>query len=656
MIHLRVPTPLLAAVIVAVLTLGLGLSPAIAQERPLLMDGKKELFQRVLIRERVAMHDAPEGTQMAQVAPLSALYVYARNGDWVQVSPSNAGDGKFWLPLSAVVDWKQNIVATFETGAELERLLFFNDLDGLYDVVEAEDPALPSKTLRSEAESAENGGSASDTVIALGPSLTVDQRQNLYVMPILDSETAIMENGAITNLLKVAVARADAAGPRPSVNTLVNAPDSIRKGYKAGVVFVVDTTVSMEPYIRGTRNALKAVLEQVESSSESDTISFGLIGYRDNLDGADGLEYDVRTFVDLPQGSSSDAFLQGISEMTEARASSRNFREDSFKGIEYAISAMDWRGIDERFIVLVTDAGPRVEGDPLSATGLSANGLNTIVKDRLGAVIAVLHLRTERGTADHASAETAYRALTRQANQPGLYFPVVNGDADAYRTEAERMMNYIVEQVAAFRSGKAPGDFEKDRPDDEISRAIAAVGKTMQLAYLGREEGAKAPDVFEAFVSDRDFERTGLKPLSIRLLLNKAQLSDLTEALTLIAERGEASVINPNEFFAQVLGAAADMSRSPDDVAGRADATLAQAAAIPEYLDGLPYKSRIMNITEKEYIRLPISDQQSIFNELWEKIERYKRYNQATDQWVDYLGTGGTGDNLLYPMRLDDLP
>jgi serine/threonine-protein kinase PpkA len=115
-------------------------------------------------------------------------------------------------------------------------------------------------------------------------------------------------------------------------------------------------------------------------------------------------------------------------------------------------------------------------------------------------------------------------------------------------------------------------------------------------------------------------------------------------------------VINPDEFFAQVLGAAADMSRRPDRVAGRSGASLAEAAAIPEYLEGLPYKSRIMNITEEEYIRRPISQQQSIFNELWEKIERYKRYNQATDQWVDYLGTGETGDNLLYPMRLDDLP
>jgi len=42
-------------------------------------------------------------------------------------------------------------------------------------------------------------------------------------------------------------------------------------------------------------------------------------------------------------------------------------------------------------------------------------------------------------------------------------------------------------------------------------------------------------------------------------------------------------------------------------------------------------------------------------NELYDKLERYRRYNEATDQWVDYLGSGGS-DALVYPMLLDDLP
>lgn len=629
---------------------------AVAQDVPLIMEGKEALFQRVLVREKTHAFSAPNATQGAEVPPLRALFVYQRKAGWIKVGLNDDGADLFWLADTAVVDWKQNIVATFEGSSEVGRVLFFNELDALYDVVESEDPSVPAATLRAEAERAESGEGKSDTIVALGPRETIDQRQNLYVMPILASEEAILENGANINLLKVAVASIDREAPKPDIGAPVRAPDEMRKGYKAGVVFVVDTTISMEPYIRGTRDALEAVLRRVEGSAASDAISFGLIGYRDNLNAAPGLEYDVKTFVDLGQGSSSEAFLAGIANMGEAKSSSRNFREDSYKGVEYAISAMNWQGYNARFIVLVTDAGPRNENDPLSATGLSAKGLNSIVKERLGAAIAVMHLRTSRGTKDHETAEFSYRALTSQANQPGLYFPVKEGNPEIYRTAAQNLAGLIVDQVVSFREGAEPKDFSENQPENPLQNAIGAAGRTMQLAFLGRTQGVKAPDVFEAYIGDRDFKRTGLKPLSIRLLLNKAQLSDLTEALTIIAERGEASVINPNEFFAQVLGAAADMSRRPSNVAGRADATIAEAVAIPEYLEGLPYKSRIMNITESDYVRLSISEQQGLVNEVAEKIERYKRYNQATDQWVDYLNTGGAAGSLLYPMKLDDLP
>lgn len=641
-----------------VLTLGtLGALPAtrvMAQQSPLLMEGKSQLKQRVLVRDRTPSSAEPDGEAGPEVPPLRALFVYAREDDWVQVGLNEDGKDLFWLPVENVIDWKQNIVATFEGSADASRVLFFNNLDAVYDVVEAESPDIPAKELLAQAEAAERGGAPSETIVALGPRKTIDQRTNLYVMPILDSEEAIFENGANTNLLKVAVARIDSQAKLPAIDE----PSATRETFKAGVVFVVDTTISMEPYILGTRNALETILRQVEGSSAADAISFGLVGYRDNLEGSAGLEYDVKTFVNLSEGSSAQAFLDGIAQMSEAKASSRNFREDSFNGIAHALDQMNWRGYGIRYIVLVTDAGPRVAGDPLSATGLNADGLNTIaINGDINASIAVMHLRTERGASDHGSAELAYRALTRMPNQSPLYFPVEGGDPDLYRKEASRMGNFLVDQVVAFRGGQNPRDFSEDIDGtDPLEQALSSATRTMQLAFLGRTEGVQAPDVFEAYVADRDFQRLGLKPLSINLLLNKAELSDLTQALKIIVERGEASVINPNEFFAQVLGAAADMSRRPDNVAGRVDATLAEAVAIPEYLEGLPYKSRIMNITEADYVKLTISEQQGLVNELYEKIERYERFNRATDQWVDYLNTGGSADSLLYPMKLNDLP
>ncbi|MCY4334004.1 MAG: VWA domain-containing protein [Litoreibacter sp.] len=630
-------------------------SPVAAQDRPELIEGKSSLYQRVLVRDRVPGRDGPDGAEVETVAPLQTLYVYKRDGAWIQVGRDDRGSDKFWLPTDATVDWNQNIVVTFEASENLGRVLFFNDIDDVYDLVESEDSAPGALALRQEAEAAEENDTSSEKILALGPRETVDLKRNLYVMPIIEAEEATMEAGPDINLLRVAVARADAGSGAPP------APSGDPDDFKAGIVFVVDTTISMGPYIRATRSVLEGIYNDIAQSGMADVVSFGLVGYRDNLDAAPQLGYDVETFVTLEQGSAAGAFLEGIDRMEEAQTPSKNFREDSFAGIEHAINSFDWSGYGSRLIVLVTDAGPRLASDPLSKTKMSATGLNAQVKERLEGSIAALHLRTNRGSNDHQTAETAYRLLTAEPNQSPLYYGVDQGDLNEFTQVASEFAQLITDQVIRFRQGGANEDFSRKRGEDDaggsdFSRAVAQAGRTMQLRYLGRQKGTEAPDVFEAWVADRDFERNSLKPLSIRLLLSKNQLSDLDEALKIIIEQQEENILDPTEFFAQVLGAASDASRDPDKVSRRADLSLAQAVSIDEYLDGLPYKSRIMAVTEDDWIKMSTSEQLDLTNELYDKIERYRRYNEATDLWVDYLGAGPGGENLLYPMLLNDLP
>lgn len=659
-------------------TFGLALSCALlsaaplSAREPLLMDGKKTLFQRVLIRDATKRHDAPGGTPGAALAPLQPLFVYARDGDWLQVGLDDQGGDLFWIPGDSSVAWNQNIVATLEGSENVGRVLFFANEDAVYKVVESEAPEVLAGEMREAAMAAEAGGAPSEDVVALGPRATPDLRESLYVMPILEAEEAVLEtNGAYVNILKLAVARAgagvDAAQQATSGRAIEEAPvalpDAGREDFRAGVVFVVDTTISMEKYIRGTREALTEVYQTFRDNNLADAVSFGLIGYRDSLVAAPDLGYDTRTFVTLSDGSEPEAFLDGIARMTEADRPSRNFREDSYAAIEHALRDLDWSPYGARYIVLVTDAGPREAADQFSATGMTGRAVNSLVKERLGAAVAVLHLKTAQGSDDHQQAEAAYRDLTRQPNQSALYFPVKDGDPELYRDSARKLAEVIVGQVYDFRNPDAgliletPLDDEADGgAEDGMVRALRSAGRTMQLAYLGREAGVQAPDVFEAYVADRDFDRPGLKPLSIRLLISKRDLSDLNEAMKIIIAKGEENILSNDQMFNQVLSAAADMSRRPDQVARNADTTLAEAVSVEEMLDGLPYKSRIMTVTEEDWIAMNIAEQQTILNGLADKVELYARFNEATDQWVDYLGTGAVAENLLYPMRLDDLP
>lgn len=642
--------PNLASVITGLFFVATLAGPLSAQEAgrtPLIMEGKTNLPQRVLVRSAVDALDRPQGSRVTPVQPLQQLYVYARDGGWVEVGADDRGSRTFWLEESGLIDWKQNIVAALEVAPGLERTLFFRDIDVAYEVIESEDPAGDANSLRAQAEAAEGQSGVSETVVALGPREAIDQRNNLHVMPILSAEEAIFESGAFANILRVAVAR---AGAKRGGKASGGVPS---EDFRAAVVFVVDTTKSMGPYIDATRDAMADVYNRVREAGLNERVTFGLVGYRDNLKGAPALEWPAKTFVTLDQGRSAEGFLSGISQMTETQVSSKGFREDSFTGIEMALSQMDWQGYSARFIVLVTDAGPREPDDELSGTGMSSQSLNRIFREQLGGFIAVMHLKTASGTKsnDHGRAQLLYTDLTTFPNLPPLYFPIEGGDASLYRTAAKDLAGVILGQMAAGNAGAASAASE----DTPIVAAVGAAMKTTQLQYLGAQAGTEAPDVFEAVVVDRDFSRQGLKPVSVRLLINKAQLSDLSEALTIIVDKAEANILDPDKFFTQVLGAAADMSRRPDAVSDRQDETLAEAISISELLEGLPYRSRVMTISEEDWVRLSISEQQAFVNDLHDKLERYQRYNAATNLWVNYLGSEGPG-SLVYPMLLDDLP
>ncbi|MEL6596201.1 MAG: vWA domain-containing protein [Pseudomonadota bacterium] len=650
------------AFLVVSVTLGLG-PVALAQEKPLLIEGKERLFQRVLLRAATSEHNGPDSTAGAALAPLTPLYVYERAEDWIKVGRDEDGSDLFWVPTAAAVQWNQNIVATFEASENVERVLFFNELDPIYDLLDLESPGLRAAELRETAQEAESGGPTYETIVALGPRKVIDQRRNLYVMPILDFQEEVFDNGAFVNLLKVAVARADPDRARSSAPP--PPPNATPQNYKAGVVFVVDTTISMDPYIRATKDALESVFAMIDEAGVSDAVSFGLIGYRDSLEAAPGLGYATRTYVTLQEGLKGEEFLQGIAEMKEATTSSRNFREDSYAGVSHALKELDWSGFAGRFIVVVSDAGPRSQNDEFSATKLSGAGVNSTVREQLGGAIAVMHLKTPDGVNDHVRAEAEYRALASFPNQPPFYFEIENGAPRAFEAAATELGTRLAQQVLSFRN--APDDvldknrspiLEGNAQDDGGDRfaGLASAGRTMQLAYLGTLNGEAPPDVFEAYVADRDFERTGLKPLSIRVLVSKAQLGALYDALNIIVQKGEENIIDPDQFFSQVLGAAADMSRSPDKVARQSDPTLAEAAAIDEYIEDLPYQSRIMGITEDDWLDMSFSEQASIINDLYDKIQRYKEFNEATDLWVNYLGGGADAENQLYPLPLDELP
>ena len=85
------------------------------------------------------------------------------------------------------------------------------------------------------------------------------------------------DSGVTVRLLEVISAPAEPPGtPPPETADLL-------RNFKAGPLFLIDTTESMQPYIDATLAAVKALIAQIGRTPLWDKFRFGVVGYRDSL-------------------------------------------------------------------------------------------------------------------------------------------------------------------------------------------------------------------------------------------------------------------------------------------------------------------------------------------------------------------------------------
>jgi hypothetical protein len=100
-------------------------------EKPLLQEGKKTLFQRVLTTPGCKLGSTAGDEKGALQPAFSSFYVYQKsdvNGQsWVKVGPDSYGKTIGWLPQSCTVDWKMQLTLAFTNPANRDRLVFFKD-------------------------------------------------------------------------------------------------------------------------------------------------------------------------------------------------------------------------------------------------------------------------------------------------------------------------------------------------------------------------------------------------------------------------------------------------------------------------------------------------------------------------------------------------
>jgi hypothetical protein len=622
-----------------------------AARQPLLMEGRSALFQRVILRPGARLAEGPDANAPAQPTPgFGVFYVYARQGSgadaWLEIGAAQDGRTQGWVRAERTIDWKQTMVLAFNNPAGRERAMFFREAETPRALwLNTRGGAAEATRLREAARANTEG-----PVIALEPENFIDITRQFYLLPIISAQRVENEAAQEARLLEVISAPAQAVPPTPAD------PDALRS-YRGAVVFVVDTTISMGPYIERTREALKRVVDRIRDTEVRDNFRFGMVAFRDHMGGNPRLEYVTR-MVSLPDlAEASDAILPRLSQLAEARESNEGFDEDSLAGIKLALDEVPWQQYGGRFVILITDAGARDAKDPRGQTQMGPEEMRQLAQSEAKQVaIYAIHLKTPEGRNNHARAERQYRELTRFGAAGELYYPINEGNLNQFGQTVDGLTDALLAQVAAAVGRPIAGiRAPQSAAERRLSEQAEIVGTAMRLSYLGRERQQTAPDVVRSFVLDQELNpadpRPEKRPLDVRVLLTRNQLSDLATTLRNIIQAQAAARLSPESFFERVRAAAAVTARDPRRMAE----FQRLGGAFGEFLQDLPYQSQIMEFTQEEWNSMGAGRRTEIVNALEAKLRLFEEFNRQPSLWVSFDGGRNPGE-AMYPVPLDALP
>jgi serine/threonine-protein kinase PpkA len=624
-----------------------------ATDKPLVMEGKKTLYQRVLSTPDARIYESPDRTDESdEMTPFSVMYVYEKRDDWIKVGHSSFGNTAGWMQSHETIVWNQALTVSFRDPQNIQRVMMFNSKQSIQQLVDDYDTVTYQRLY--DAVVNEEAGKDSP-VIAIQPAAHVDIRENFYLVPIKQYEDVYLgsEQARLLQIASVPLEENFDSNSGLSSNN--------GRSYRSGIHFVIDSTVSMGPYIKRTREAVAKVYSAIQNQGLTNQVSFGLTAYRDNLDQVPELDYLTRRYVSLEQGTDVKQFFSHVNELSASTVSSRDFREDAYAGIKSALEDSTWSKFDARYIVLITDAGPRDSHDSLGATGLNAQALRQLAYDQ-GVSIWVLHLRTPSAAADHLKAEALYKQLSYYPGIGDFYYGVSLGQVDEFGSVLEILANQITQQVLATTNGVPPIPLAQNNESktqlNNLQDRVAKLGNALRMRYIQKESGEPLPRVFDAWMLDRDFLNPERSVVDVRVLLTRDQLSDLKNMMQQVLELAEEGVLSPQNFIDDLKSLAATVSRDPSSVAGSTSGSgtnLAEMGYMREYIEDLPYTGEVMNLTIESWEEWSAKVQIEFMNRLESKINYYQTLHDHTDLWVT-PGGGSISGNSVFPVALDLLP
>ena len=419
--------------LISLLALTLLLLTELAQARtPLFQEGKRSLYQRVITHPGARLSAAPGQDGATPVPGFTPFYVYARQQvggrEWLEVSPSsNGADMRGWLAADAVSRWDKALTLLFADRMGRDPALFFRKFEDLNTLVRSED-------MRSSLDRLLAAKGAGSQLAAMEPHDVSVPRDQFYLMPVFEFSDEYEQHNL--RLLKVGIIN---PGTMPGAQAAPQRAE-VPQRFTAGVAFIVDTTISMKPYIEQTKKFIRDAYGALSRSRIADDVSFGVVAYRNSTKHDARLEYVATVAAPFASVRARATAERGVDLMDEAKVSTHAFNEDAFAGIKAAVDELDWSPYAVKVAVMVTDAGAIRNDAPLSSTGFTEREMADLLGQK-GIRLVVIHLHTAQGKRHNLPATISqYRQLTavQDGRVKSAYIGLPVKDAGSARTRLAR--------------------------------------------------------------------------------------------------------------------------------------------------------------------------------------------------------------------------
>jgi serine/threonine-protein kinase PpkA len=342
------------------------------------------------------------------------------------------------------------------------------------------------------------------------------------------------------------------------------------------------------------------------------------------------------------------------------------------------MNELDWTPYAARFVVAIADSGLIGGNNPLAHNpGVDVANIVELAERKRIAVLPVYLMTPEGdrwGGRGHDMGQWQTLGRTRdqkydpendQKYDPEndqKYIGIPTGAVGRFGTLLDGFSKTLVELVgtiAANRPIEPAPILPSPANDDDLA---ARIGQSLvnelfraQLEYLGTVAGTPAPAFFRAWASDRDLVNPALPALRVRVFLTRNQLNDLGVSLSNIVSEAKRGSLSPQTFFDNLQRLSAITSSDPRRQGSTSPfSSIEGSNLLPAYLKALPYRSKVLRMTQQIWLELGLSGQQEFIDELEYKLRSYRDIEQDNTSWVG-LG-GGDRSTDVYPVPLTELP